>query len=61
MEHVECPNVTVRKLNPLEGNIDDFFLIIMGCLVFCKYFVALTMLTKLFLDELGIWVSTSKY
>ena len=29
---------TVSQIDTIASNLDQFFLIVMGCLIFCKYF-----------------------
>ena len=29
---------TVSRVDTIASNLDQFFLIVMGCLIFCKYF-----------------------
>ena len=30
---------TVSRVDTIASNLDQFFLIVMGCLIFCKYFI----------------------
>ena len=31
-------STTVSQIDTIASNLDQFFLIVMGCLIFCKYF-----------------------